>query len=32
MELTEDKIIEQNCKYCTHCNQNILLSYEYEFT
>ena len=32
MELTEDEIIPKYGKRCGHCNRNILLPYEYEFT
>ena len=32
MELSEDQIIEKNGKHCRHCNRNMLLPYEYEFT
>ena len=32
MELTEDEIIQKYGKRCGHCNRNILLPYEYEFT
>ena len=32
MELTEDEIIQNYAKRCGHCNRNILLPYEYEFT
>ena len=32
MELTEDEIIRKYSKRCGHCNQNILLPYEYEWT
>ena len=32
MELTEDEIIQKYAKRCGHCNRNILLPYECEFT
>ena len=32
MQLTEDEIFKKYAKRCEHCNRNILLSYEYEFT
>ena len=32
MELTEDEIIQKYAKRCGHCNRNISLPYEYEFT
>ena len=32
MELTEDQIIEKYGKHCGHCNRNMLLPYEYEWT
>ena len=32
MELTEDEIIQKYGKNCGHCNQNTLLTYEYEWT
>ena len=32
MELTEDQIIEKYGKEGLHCNRNMLLPYEYEFT
>ena len=32
MELTEDEIFEKYGKHCSHCNQNTLLPYEYEYT
>ena len=32
MELTEDEIIQKYATNCGHCNRNILLPYEYEFT
>ena len=32
MELTEDEYIQKYAKRCGHCNQNILLPYEFEFT
>ena len=32
MELTEDEIIQNYAKQCRHCNRNILLPYEYEWT
>ena len=31
MELTEDETIQKYGKNCGHCNQNILLPYDYEF-
>ena len=31
-ELTKEEIIQEYAKHCGHCRQNILLSYEYEFT
>ena len=32
MELSEDQIIEKCGNHCKHCNRNMLLPYEYEFT
>ena len=32
MELTEDEIIQKYAKNCSHCNRNMLLPYEYEYT
>ena len=32
MELTEDEIIEKYGKLCGHCNRNMLLPYEYEWS
>ena len=32
MELTEDEIIQKYAKQCRHCNRNILLPYEYEWS
>ena len=32
MELSENKTELKNAKRCGHCNRNILLPYEYEFT
>ena len=32
MELTEDEIIQKYAKNCRHCNRNILLPYEYDYT
>ena len=32
MELTEDEILQKHAERCRHCNGNILLPYEYEFT
>ena len=32
MELTEDEIIQKYGKKCLHCNRNMLLPYEYEWT
>ena len=32
MSLTEDQRVEKYGKPCGHCNPNILLPYEYEFT
>ena len=32
MELSEDELIEQYGTHCSHCNQNTLLPYEYEWT
>ena len=32
MELTEDEIIQKYAKQCCHCDRNLLLPYEYEFT
>ena len=32
MELTEDEIIQKYAKKCLHCNRNMLLPYEYEWT
>ena len=31
MNLSEDEILEKHAKKCGHCNQNILLPYEYEY-
>ena len=31
MELSEDEIIQKYDKKCGHCNQNTLLTYEYDF-
>ena len=32
MELTEDQISEKYGKHCGHCNRNVLLPYEYEWS
>ena len=32
MNLSEDEIIEKYGKKCGHCNRNMLLPYEYEWT
>ena len=32
MELTEDEIIQKYSKKCLHCNRNMLLPYDYEWT
>ena len=32
MELTEDEIIQKDAKSCRHCNRNMLLPYEYEWS
>ena len=32
MELTEDEIIQKYAKSCRHCNRNMLLPYEYDWT
>ena len=32
MKLSEDEIIRKYAKNCGHCNRNMLLPYEYEFT
>ena len=32
MELTEDESIQKYAKKCLHCNRNMLLPYEYEWT
>ena len=32
MELTEDEIIQKYAKNCGHCNRNMLLPYEYEWS
>ena len=32
MKLSEDEIIQKYAKNCGHCNRNMLLPYEYEFT
>ena len=32
MELTEDEIIQKYAKKRLHCNRNMLLPYEYEWT
>ena len=32
MELTEDQIIQKYGKHCSHCNRNMLLPYEYEWS
>ena len=32
MGLSEDEIIHKNAKKCLHCNRNMLLPYEYEWT
>ena len=32
MELSEDEIIHKYAKKCLHCNRNMLLPYEYEWT
>ena len=32
MELTEDEIIQKYAKKCLHCDRNMLLPYEYEWT
>ena len=32
MELTEDEIIQKYAKSCRHCNRNMSLPYEYEWT
>ena len=32
MELIDDETIKKHAKQCTHCNQKILLPFEYEWT
>ena len=32
MNLSEDEIIQKYAKKCLHCNRNMLLPYEYEYT
>ena len=32
MNLSEDEIIQKYGKHCAHCNRNMLLPYEYEWT
>ena len=32
MNLSEDEIIEKSGKVCGHCNRNMLLPYEYEWS
>ena len=32
MNLSEDEIIQKYSKNCGHCNRNILLPYDYEYT
>ena len=32
MELREDEIMQKYAKKCLHCNRNMLLPYEYEWT
>ena len=32
MELTEEEFMQKYAKKCLHCNRNMLLPYEYEWT
>ena len=32
MEITADQTNEKYAEHCGHCGQNMLLTYEYEFT